>query len=93
METKKPEPNFRWAVPAELGIPADSLRLRLDFYHQAVEMTYYDGETVTCKPVSALDVSHALASELTFGSGLLPDNALWWRNTRQRTCGRSFRAG
>lgn len=58
------------------------MRLRLDFYHQAVEMTFYEDETVTSKVVSAMDVAHALASELTFGSGLLPPNALWWRSTR-----------
>jgi len=79
--TDKPA-NFDWAVPAELGIPPDPLRLRLDFHHQAVVMTNFKDETVTRKVVSAMDVAHALASELSFGSGLLPDQTLWWRNTR-----------
>jgi len=74
--------SFSWAVPEELGIPPDPLRLRLDFHHQAVEMTFFEGETVTSKTVSAMDVAHALASELSFGSGLLPMDCLWWRNTR-----------
>lgn len=73
---------FAWAVPDELGIPPDPLRLRLDFHHQAITMTNFKDETVTSKVVSAMDVAHALASELSFGSGLLPDGALWWRNTR-----------
>ncbi|KKM60110.1 hypothetical protein LCGC14_1545270, partial [marine sediment metagenome] len=25
----------RWAIPSELEVPADPLRLRLDFHHQA----------------------------------------------------------
>lgn len=72
----------QWAVPPKLGIPADPLRLRLDFHNQAVVMTLFDPETTERKIVSALDVSHALANELTFGTGLLPPNTLWWTNTR-----------
>jgi hypothetical protein len=74
--------NFLWAVPEELGIPPDPLRLRLDFHHQAVVMTNFKEETVTRKIVSAMDIAHALAGELSIGSGLLPDRTLWWRNTR-----------
>ena len=80
--TSPPQPGFSWAVPEELGIPPDPLRLRLDFNHQSVEMTLFDGETVTTKIVDAMDVSHALANELSFGSGLLPPGTIWWRNTK-----------
>ena len=75
--------SVQWAIPSELEVPADPLRLRLDFHHQAVVMTLFDPETVERKIVSAMDVSHALASELSFGSGLLPPQTLWWENTRQ----------
>lgn len=81
MTNEKPA-NFEWAVPVELGIPPDPLRLRLDFHHQAVVMTNFRGETITRKVVSAMDVAHSLASELSFSTGLLPDRTLWWRNTR-----------
>jgi len=74
---------FQWAIPAELEVPADPLRLRLDFHYQAVVMTRFGPELLERKIVSAMDVSHALASELSFGSGLLPSQTLWWRNTRQ----------
>jgi len=73
---------FSWAVPEELGIPPDQLRLRLDFYHQAVEMTFFEDDIVTTKMVSAMDVAFSLASELSFGTGLLPPDTLWWKNTR-----------
>ncbi len=33
-------------------------------------------------PVDALDVAHAMSSELAFDTGLLPAGTLWWRNTR-----------
>jgi PRTRC genetic system protein B len=85
MTKKKPvtnSPGFSWAVPEELGIPPDPLRLRLDFFHQAVEMTTWDGETQEKHMVDAIDIAHALARELSFGTGLLPANTLWWKNTR-----------
>ena len=81
--TKKNEtPAFSWAVPKELGIPPDPLRLRLDFHHQSTIMTFFQGDMVTTKLVDALDVAHALASDLSFGSGLLPPGTIWWLNTR-----------
>jgi len=76
-------PGFTWAVPEELGIPADPLRLRLDFHHQSTTITSFQGDTVTTKLVDAMDVAHALATDLSFGTGLLPDNTLWWLNTRR----------
>ncbi len=78
--TKKPA--FKWAIPEELGVPADPLRLRLDFHHQATVMTIFTEDKVETRLVSAMDVSHALASELSFCSGLLPPGTLWWKNTR-----------
>lgn len=76
-------PKVHWAVPESLKIPADPLRCRLDFHHQAVVMTFFDGDLVDTRVVSALDVAHALATGLSFGSGLLPENTLWWSNTRR----------
>ncbi|MDP2659925.1 MAG: hypothetical protein Q8R28_04265 [Dehalococcoidia bacterium] len=80
-KSTKTKPKFSWAVPEELSVPTDPLRLRLDFHHEAITMTSYDGDVVENRLVSALDVAHALASELAFGSGLLPEGALWWANT------------
>lgn len=73
---------YNWAIPEELDIPPDPLRARLDFHHQAVVLTLFGEETATTKVVSAYDVAHALANELSFGTGLLPPNTLWWENTR-----------
>lgn len=73
---------FNFAIPEELGIPPDPLRLRLDFHHQATVMTYFDGDQTIVKLVDAMEVAHALASDLTFGTGLLPPGTIWWRNIR-----------
>ena len=82
-ETTNKAPAFKWALPKELGIPSDPLRLRLDFHHQSTVMTYFQSDTIAVtKQVDAMDVAHALASDLSFGSGLLPPDTLWWQNTR-----------
>jgi len=73
---------YKWAIPTELDVPPDPLRLRLDFHHQAVALTLFEGEAVTTKLVSALDVATALANDLSFGTGLLPPGTIWWQNTR-----------
>jgi len=81
-ETKASSPAFSWAVPKELGIPPDPLRLRLDFFHQSTVMTYFSGDKAVTTQVDAMDVAHALASNLAFGTGLLPPGTLWWENTK-----------
>ena len=47
--TTNKAPAFSWTVPKELGIPADPLRLRIDFHHQSTVMTYFQGDIVTTK--------------------------------------------
>ncbi len=74
---------FKWAVPDSLNVPVDPLRCRLDFHYQAVVLTLFDGESVQTKMVSAMDVTQVLASELSFSTGLLPSNTLWWQNTKR----------
>ena len=72
---------FNWAVPESLNIPPDPLRARLDFHEDACVLTLFNGNSITTKTISALDLAHALARELSYGTGLLPANTLWWNNT------------
>lgn len=82
MTTKKRSspPEIALAVPEELGIPPDQLWARIDFYHQVTNLTFYEEGKVTTRIVDAMDIAHALAAELTYGTGLLPENTLWWNN-------------
>lgn len=88
MSTKKsnkptlPSP-FNSILPDSLGIGSkDHLLLRLDFYSESVVMQDFNGHEGSFRMVSARDITHALASEISFSSGILPENALWWTNTR-----------
>lgn len=72
------ESPYRRAVPPELEVEEDPLRVRLDFHDESVILHDYGAkEVATTRLVSALDVAHALASELDLTTGLLPPDSLW----------------
>jgi hypothetical protein len=78
--TLTPSP-YRSALPSDLDLEEDPLRLRLDFHDESVVMHDYSESFTRTRLVSALDVAHALASELDLDTGLLPREALWWART------------
>ena len=79
--TSSSQSPYRMALPPELGVEDDPLRLRLDFHGESVILHDYAGSVTRTRLVSALDVAHALARELNLGTGLLPPEALWWTKT------------
>jgi PRTRC genetic system protein B len=82
-EEKGPTSNlYNWLVPKELHLPADPIRLRLDFHHQSVELTDFEGDFVDTRVVSAYDIAVALSEDLSVNTGLLPSGTIWWKNTR-----------
>ena len=79
-------------MPADLEVEADPLRLRLDFHDESVLLHDYGARgAVATRLVSALDVAHALASELDLTTGLLPPGALWLVKRASGTSRRSPR--
>ena len=77
--TKEPA-GYQWAMPENLDIPRDELKVRLDFYGQSVVIYVLEGGIVTTKMVSAQDIALALLRDIPLGSGLLPENTLWWQH-------------
>ncbi len=73
---------FERVLPKELRIGKDKLILRLDFYGEAIVMQDVETKGGAFRIISARELAHALASELSFTSGLLPANTLWWTNTK-----------
>mgnify|MGYP001610619094 FL=1 len=73
---------FHWAVPAGMEVPPDQLKLRLDFYEEAIVMIAFEDRQNTIRLVSATDVALAIARDSEFSSGFLPKDALWWRSSR-----------
>ncbi len=71
---------FKRVLPECLKVGKDRLIMRLDFYSEAIVMQEFDKKGGGFKMVSASDLAHAMANELFFASGLLPENALWWSN-------------
>jgi hypothetical protein len=77
--TKEPL-SYQWALPENVDIPRDELKVRLDFYGQSVAMYVLEDGIVTTKMVSSQDIALALLRDIPLGSGVLPDNTLWWRH-------------
>ena len=73
---------YQWALPENLNIPSDELKARLDFYQDSIIFYLLDKGIITTKQVSAQDICLAVLAETTFNSGLLPKDALWWKQDR-----------
>jgi PRTRC genetic system protein B len=74
---------YQWALPESLDVPPDELQLRLDFYGESIVLYSLDKGIIRTKLVSARDVAIALLSEVPLSSGLLPRNALWWKQGKE----------
>lgn len=55
--------------------------MRLDFHHDAIVMYLLDRGVITTRIVSAVDIARALMRDISFSSGILPKDALWWTTT------------
>lgn len=86
MATNEPQPlrqaqdaALQWALPEGLDVPPDNLRLRLDFYGQAILMHVIEDGVIQTRMVSAEEVSRTLARRVGVFSGFLPRDTVWWR--------------
>lgn len=76
---------FHWAVPEALGVPLDPLVARIDIHETAILLsmrTAGQNPTVETRLVSATALARAMAETLPLKTGLLPENTLWWCQTR-----------
>lgn len=73
-----PQP-LQWALPPDLEVPADELKVRLDFYSQAIVMHVVENGVIYNRIVSAEMISRVLARQIGVFSGFLPPDTVWWR--------------
>lgn len=76
-----PRPKHSWTVPPGAAIPADQLTARLDVFETTAVLTTYRGANAIVRHISPDELTEALTRGMDQGSGLLPTNALWWRNS------------
>jgi PRTRC genetic system protein B len=74
----KTSSNYHWSLPKGIEVSPDKLQARLDFYEESTVLYLIDKDKVTTRMVSTRDVALAFLHEIPLGSGLLPENALWW---------------
>ena len=73
----------QWALPEGVNIPQDEIRVRLDFYRDSVILYLIDKGVIRTKMVSARDVTLALLREIPLSTGILPPDALWWKQGKE----------
>ncbi len=73
----------QWALPEGVDVPPDEIKARLDFYNDSIIFYQLDRGVIRTKVVSARDVALALLREVPLTSGLLPPDALWWKQGRE----------
>jgi PRTRC genetic system protein B len=74
---------YQWALPESLDVPPDQLQVRLDLYGDSIVLYSLDKGVIKTKMVSARDITMALLSEVSLSSGILPKDALWWKQGKE----------
>jgi len=69
---------YQWALPPDLKLPPDTLRLRLDFFNQCIVLHSLDDGVLTTRMVNPQDLVRAMSSHFRVSTGILPEDALWW---------------
>jgi hypothetical protein len=77
---------YRWKLPklpSNAHLARDALQCRLDFYEDTVVLFWLEDGVITTRVVSARDISMALLSEIPMYSGVLPEGALFWGQSKR----------
>lgn len=81
-ETQPVPTPFQRALPKGLKAGKDKLLMSIHIYEESIVLQDIQRKEGSFRMVSARDLAHTLASGLSFDSGLLPENALWWGNSK-----------
>lgn len=73
---------FQTVLPKGIKAGRDKLMMSLHIYHEAIVLQDVERKAGTFRFVSAQDIATALNKNLTFSSGILPENTLWWSNSK-----------
>ena len=73
----------QWALPEGIEVPPDEIKARLDFYNDSIILYLIEKGVIKTKMVSARELTLALLREVSLSSGILPPDALWWKQGRE----------
>lgn len=76
---------YRWKLPVlpnNAHLARDQLQCRLDFYEDTTVLFTLEGESVQTRVVSARDITMALLSDIELSSGVLPENTVFWSQSK-----------
>ena len=76
-----------WSPPGPADLPKDELQAQLEVYSETILLRGFEGDRTWVRTVSADEIANVFTRHLGFASGLLPENALWWSQGRDRADG------
>ena len=79
------EPNIEWANASISDVPRDQLRMQLEFYQESLILKGFDDQVSWVRRVSADEIAATLTHHMGARTGLLPQGALWWKQSSQGT--------
>ena len=81
MSLYSPGPRTKWAKTRMSEVPEDRLRMRLDFYEENLILRGYEEDVTWVRRIDPDEIRAALTQRTETTTGLLPDQALWWRQS------------
>ena len=72
-----------WKNGARTGVERDKLLMRLDIYEENLILTSYEPDANWTKHVDADRIAAALIENMGSRTGLLPPDALWWKQSEE----------
>ena len=80
--TDNQPPNTDWALPPNSPVQPDQLQARIDVYQDSIILTDFNEERVNwTRMVSADQMAAIFAGEISYSSGILPPDTIWWKQT------------
>ena len=80
--TENTPPQIDWVLPPNSEIQPDHLRARMDVYNDSIILTEFgEQQTNWTRMVSAAQMATIFAGEIDYSSGILPPDAIWWKQT------------
>ena len=80
-ETDAGEAVSQWAAPSDMAVAHDELRYRLDIHEESIVLYCYEAGGAFTRLISADDLADAFTQHIGKASGLLPPEALWWKES------------
>ena len=75
--------DINWAGGGKTQTERDKLKMRLDIYEESLILKCYEQDATWTRQVDANQIAAALTLYMGASTGLLPQSALWWKQSQE----------